>query len=65
MPDRLVGQRRAKSAGRGELSAVRGNPSHSVVTGMCPTPQCRSRDEAKRACYASARRTHPLVLPML
>jgi hypothetical protein len=35
MPDRLVGRRRAKSAGRGELSAGRGNPSHAVVTGMC------------------------------
>jgi len=35
MPDRLVGRRRAKSAGRGGLSAVRGNPSHSVVTGVC------------------------------
>ena len=35
MPDRLVGRRRAKSAGRGELSAVHGNPSHSVVTGTC------------------------------
>ena len=54
MPDRLVGRRRAKSAGRGELSAVRGNPSHSVVTGRCRL-RCVAREMKRNAPAMPAR----------
>ena len=63
MPDLLVGRRRAKSAGRGELSAVRGNPSQSVVTGMC-RPRSVTREMKARLAvnFSEAQRLRWSVL---